>query len=135
MNYTLPAIEVIDRYTIAQIKFQKTNGENSEELSWYQKQIETFPMDLIKNDVEQLTQTHIQIWNLESELKSGKEHLLPLEELGRRAIQIRDWNSQRIQIKNAIADKLAVDNVREIKKDHLADSSNKTVFTGFFLMT
>jgi hypothetical protein len=57
---------------------------------------------------------------LEKELKSGRENELPLEEIGRRAIKIRDWNNKRVSIKNAMAEKLSCP-VREIKKDHLSE--------------
>jgi hypothetical protein len=63
---------------------------------------------------------HNTIWDLESELKTGREAELPLEEIGRRAIAIRDHNNERIRIKNAIAERLECP-VREIKQDHLSE--------------
>jgi len=42
-----------------------------------------------------------------------------LEEIGRRAIAIRDWNNKRLVLKNSAAELLKCD-VREIKKDHLS---------------
>ena len=46
---------------------------------------------------------------------------LPLEEIGRRAILIRDWNNKRVAIKNHIAEQLKTDQVRETKTDHLSE--------------
>jgi hypothetical protein len=73
---------------------------------------------------------HNQIWNLEWQLKSGVEHLLPLDEIGRRAIAIRDWNNRRITYKNSIAELFSL-KMREIKTDHLSDPEQlfKTVDT------
>ena len=61
-----------------------------------------------------------QIWNLEAELKTGRETELALEEIGRRAIAIRDHNNTRIALKNTMAEKLNCP-VREIKKEHLSE--------------
>ena len=57
--------------------------------------------------------------HLESELKSSMEAQLELAEIGRRAIEIRNFNNKRIQLKNAIAEKLGC-SVREIKAQHIS---------------
>lgn len=119
MNITFPAIELFDRYAIACVKWQRTKL-NNEELNFYQKQIETFNAEPIAPHIERLIEIHNFIWELESELKTGVEHNLPLEEIGRRAIKIRDYNNQRIAIKNSIAVALG-DSVLEIKRDHLSE--------------
>jgi hypothetical protein len=119
MNYKFPVIELFDRLAIAEIKWQRT-AANSEELTWYQNQTKDFDTDSIKEAYEQLKDIHNKIWNLEAELKSGQEDKLSLEEIGRRAIMIRDHNNQRIVIKNLIADLLGC-SVKEIKKDHLSE--------------
>ena len=54
-----------------------------------------------------------------SELKSGREAELDLAEIGRRAIEIRNWNRRRIEIKNSVANYFNSP-VREIKADHLS---------------
>ena len=53
-----------------------------------------------------------------------------MDEIGRRAIAIRDWNNKRITYKNSIAALFDLD-LREIKTDHLSDSEQlfKTVDT------
>jgi hypothetical protein len=116
MNVFFPIIELIDRYAIAVVKFQRTNGANQEELDYYKIQVSELPLALIDDEIRLLRDIHEKIWHLESELKSGKESCLPLEEIGRRAIIIRDWNNKRIAVKNSIADRLERDRVREIKK-------------------
>jgi hypothetical protein len=69
--------------------------------------------------INELYQIHSNIWALEAELKSGKESDLDLNEIGKRAIEIRNWNNRRVAIKNQIAELLNCP-VREIKKDHLS---------------
>jgi hypothetical protein len=51
--------------------------------------------------------------------------MLSLQEIGRRAIAIRDFNNKRIVYKNSIATILGHP-VREIKQDHLADGTVAT---------
>lgn len=113
-----PIIELFDRLAIADVKFQRTKA-NSEELSWYMNQAAAYDLDSITDLYNQLTQIHNTIWDLEAELKTGREAELPLDEIGRRAIKIRDWNNRRVAIKNAMAERLNC-SVREIKQDHLS---------------
>jgi hypothetical protein len=53
-----------------------------------------------------------------------------MDEIGRRAIAIRDWNNRRITYKNSIAELFEL-KMREIKTDHLSDPEQlfKTVDT------
>lgn len=113
-----PVIELIDRLAIADVKFQRT-GANQKELTWYMNQATQLDLHLIEDLYDNLITIHNQIWELEAQLKTGREAELPLEEIGRRAIAIRDHNNKRISIKNAIAARLGCD-VREIKQDHLS---------------
>ena len=114
-----PVIELVDRYSIACLKYDKTQA-NKEELDFYKQQLSDYNIIVITKEIEDLYTIHKQIWELESQLKSGKEDELPLEEIGRRAIAIRDLNNKRIKLKNQAAEKLDCI-VREIKQDHLSE--------------
>lgn len=120
MNPEFPVIELVDRFCIAQLKFTRTQS-NREELDFYKTQIENLSLLTIQSELNQLYQIHAGIWDLESELKNGVENQLPLEEIGRRAIEIRNLNNKRVQLKNVMAEKLKCP-VREIKHDHLSDN-------------
>jgi hypothetical protein len=78
-------------------------------------------MDLekIQSEIQQLQHIHAEIWQLEWLIKTGHEDQLSLEEIGRRAIAVRDWNKKRIAVKNRMAE-LLNDPVQEIKQDHLS---------------
>jgi hypothetical protein len=117
-----PVIELVDRFAIAKLKLHKTNGANREEFDFYDCQLNDsgYALGTIEQELDQLYRIHSKIWNLEAELKSGRESELSLEELGRRAIMIRNLNNQRIQLKNSMAEQLGC-SVREIKKDHLSE--------------
>ena len=115
-----PIIELVDRYTIAKLKFSKTSGANQEEVDFYKEQLRSHDLASVSQEIDMLYNIHSEIWSLESELKSGMEAQLELVEIGRRAIQIRDWNNKRIKLKNTIAEKLGCA-VREVKSEHLSE--------------
>ena len=115
-----PIIELIDRLAIAEVKFQRSNGANYNELEWYRQQSAAYNLASVQEQFVKLKDIHNTIWDLEGLLKSGKENELSLEEIGRRAIMIRNYNNKRIAIKNFIAEHLNCV-VREIKKDHLSE--------------
>lgn len=68
--------------------------------------------------VDKLSITNLKIARLEADIRDGKEGVLGLEEVGRRALAIRDLNGTRhacIAALNAILDPTAP---RDIKVDH-----------------
>jgi hypothetical protein len=122
----LPVLELIDRLCIARVKHTRTNGANQVELDWYEDKFQQLPQSAELNaDIQAMTDIHHAIWDLEWQLKSGVEQMLSLQEIGRRAIAIRDHNKKRIAYKNSIATILGHP-VRETKHDHLADGTVDT---------
>jgi hypothetical protein len=119
MTPVFPIIELVDRLAIAEVKFKRTKA-NEEELLWYMNQAMRIDLTEIVEEYEDLKRIHDEIWELEAELKTGREAELALEEIGRRAIAIRDHNNKRVKLKNAMAKKLGC-LVKEIKKDHLSE--------------
>lgn len=118
MNIQFPIIELLDRLAIARVKHDRIG--NQVELDFYQQQTQHLDLAAVEQDLVRLENIHNEIWELEKELKSGRENELPLEEIGRRAIKIRDWNNKRVALKNAMAEQLQC-SVREIKRDHLSE--------------
>lgn len=59
--------------------------------------------------------TNCNIWNLESDIRKGKENELGLEEVGRRALAIRDFNKERISFKNSVSQN------KEQKINHISE--------------
>ena len=62
-----------------------------------------------------LLSTNNKMWDLESDIRQGKEKKLGLEEVGKRALAIRNLNKQRIALKNSISQ------YKEIKSDHASE--------------
>jgi hypothetical protein len=119
----LPVLELIDRLCIARVKHARTQGANQVELDWYEDKYRQLSQSAELDQVIQaMTDIHHAIWDLEWQLKSGVEQMLSLQEIGRRAIAIRDFNNQRIAYKNSVASILN-HAVKEIKQDHLADGT------------
>lgn len=122
----LPVLELIDRLCIARVKHARTNGANQVELNWYEEKLRQLPQSAeLDEAIQAMTDIHHAIWDLEWQLKSGVEQMLSLQEIGRRAIAIRDFNNKRIAYKNSVA-RILNHPVKEIKQDHLADGSVDT---------
>ena len=115
-----PVIEIVDRYTIAVVKHEKTNGANQEELDFYLKQMQEAKIDPLNSKVLALIEHHDYVWSLEDDFKKAKIDALPLDQIGARALHIRDIGYKRVDLKNALAE-LVDDPVREIKADHVSD--------------
>lgn len=120
-DFNFPVIELVDRYTIARVKYEKTSGANAAELEFYRKQIEKLDLALIGNELIALENIHRQIWALEDDFKQCRLDGVDLAEIGKRALEIRDINNRRVQYKNSMAAK-CMDAVREIKQDHTSEN-------------
>ena len=120
IEFSFPVIELVDRYTIARVKYDKTSGANAAELDFYSAQIAKLDVELIQAELFVLEDIHRRIWALEDDFKKCRIDGADLSEIGQRALDIRDLNNYRVQYKNSIADKLN-DLVREIKQDHTSE--------------
>ena len=115
-----PVIEIVDRYAIAVVKHTKTQGANQEELDFYLKQMKKANINPQHNLVLELIKHHEYVWSLEDDFKKCRIDSLPLDEIGRRALHIRDVGLKRVELKNTLA-MLAGDPVREVKQDHISE--------------
>lgn len=107
-------MELVDRYVIAQVKYDRTGGENQAELDFYEQQMNSIDKTIIWDELQAFKILHNKIWNLEDDFKKCRIDGTDLAEVGRRALEIRDYNQFRVKLKNAVAEKLN-DTVREIK--------------------
>ncbi len=127
MNY--PLSELIDRYSILLLKCERLPKDQStlDELQRFKNAITQFydgiydgmNDDWVNGTITQSKDVNGKIWELESDIRKGKEGELGLEEVGRRALAIRDLNKQRIAIKNEVAEKMGEH--KEIKGDHASE--------------
>jgi hypothetical protein len=115
-----PISEILDRYSIAILKKQRLNVDNEieiQDLSEVIDQYKKINSEVIENYVTKLVEINGYIWDLESDIRKGKEGELGLEEVGRRAIKIRELNKIRVGYKNIIVD-IFNEGYKDIKMNH-----------------
>lgn len=126
----MPMSEIADRYSICLLKHKRTSENMTNEINLYKKEIDSFgsygknksnvEVNRLKLYIKQLYFYNGQIWDLEADIRRGREKELGLEEVGRRAIKIRGINKQRIAIKNKIVE-LTGEGFTDIKINHGSD--------------
>jgi hypothetical protein len=103
----MPISEIADRYSICLLKSERIHdtdiSEVNRELNILKNELNKF--NNINDYINSLYNINGQIWDLESDIRRGKEKEIGLEEVGRRAIAIRELNKKRIFIKNEIVKK------------------------------
>jgi len=109
----MPLSEIIDRYTITLLKSERTNEDVSDELNAYSKELPD--LDSAQTYIDRMYEINGQIWETEGDIRSGVE--MPLEEVGRLALVVRDLNQIRNGIKGEIVDEFA-EGFKEIKVNY-----------------
>lgn len=110
--------DLADRYSILKLKTERTDANCKEELNAILQEIKDNSQ--LTSFIDRLYEVNGQIWDLESDIRKGKEGILGLEEVGRRAIAIRNFNNKRVSIKNEI-NTLFKTGYTEIKVDHASE--------------
>lgn len=95
--------DVMDKMTILTRKIFFGEEDAISEHRYLEKGLKHYGVDgkFITN-VIRLAQMNFEIWNLENEIRKHGTDKFTLEEIGRRAIKIRDFNRKRIKYKNEI---------------------------------
>jgi len=73
--------------------------------------------EAIADLIDRLCIANIKISILEADIRQGKENELGLEEVGRRALQIRNINRERVALKNNLKE-IFQDGFQDIKVKH-----------------
>ena len=115
-NMKMPLSEILDRYTITKLKSERTNEDVSEELKTYKAEIEkpiySEKFNQVISFIERLYEINGQLWDTEKDIRNGVD--MPLEEVGRLALKVRDLNCKRNEIKGEVVDIFA-EGFKEIK--------------------
>ena len=109
----MPLSEIIARYTITLLKSERTNEDVSEELTAYKKEIPD--SDSVNTFIDRMYEINGKIWDTEGDIRRGVD--MPLEEVGRLALIVRDLNQIRNGIKGEIVDEFA-EGFKEIKVNY-----------------
>jgi hypothetical protein len=111
----MPISEIADRYSIAVLKKERAAADNDVEIQTLKAELTSYQGT--EEFVEKLKEINGKIWDLESDIRKGKEQELGLEEVGRRAIQIREFNKIRVQYKNEMVN-IYGEGFEDIKMNH-----------------
>lgn len=97
--------DVIDRLSILTRKIYFGEEDSISEHRYLEKCLAYYGVEgKIVTSALRLAQMNFEIWNLENEIRRGGEDKLGMEEVGRRAIKIRDLNRKRVEYKNQITE-------------------------------
>ncbi len=117
-----PIPEVADRYTIAVLKIERLDHTEID-LDDMQKQIDYYKQGLdlankaLSKLVNDLYEINGKMWDAEHSIRKGQDENLGLEEIGKRAILIRDLNRIRMKVKNDIIE-LTGDGFKDCKMNY-----------------
>ena len=116
--------DIIDRLCIAQLKAERIGtSETKKEFREFFEGL--FTHMLIHPQIEwwkiltELYGYHKAIWDLESDIRRAKLDNDEME-VGRRAIAIREYNKQRVRIKNEL-NRIVGEGFQDIKKEHASE--------------
>lgn len=120
----VPPSEIIDRMTIVKLKIERIGEPHlKKEYEAYKKALKEFEkrgIKIKKEWIKKLYEINKKIWDLEADIRKGKEGILGLEEVGRRALMIRDLNKKRVAIKNKISEETGI-GFKDIKINHASE--------------
>jgi len=117
-----PVPEVADRYTIALLKIERLDAseidvpEMQRQIDYYKEGLDLDNPDLA-DLVDKLYHVNGLMWDAEHAIRKGQDEGLGLEEIGKRAIRIRDLNRDRMKVKNDIID-LTGDGFKDAKMNY-----------------
>ena len=117
----MPLAEVLDRLSILKLKIERINEPHlKKEQEAFNIAIDDFKNKGIKINnswLQSLYEVNAKIWDLEADIRKGKEGELGLEEVGRRAILIRNLNRERVAVKNRIIEETGI-GFKDVKVNH-----------------
>ncbi|MEK6834688.1 MAG: hypothetical protein AABX61_00300 [Nanoarchaeota archaeon] len=117
----MPLAEVLDRLSILKLKIERINEPHlKKEQEAFNIAIDEFKNKGIKINnswLQSLYEVNAKIWDLEADIRKGKEGELGLEEVGRRAILIRNLNRERVAVKNRIIEETGI-GFKDVKVNH-----------------
>lgn len=124
-----PLDELIDKRSIIQLKIERIPDRKTElsgeyedytgAILEYEKENIASPMEVVEWH-EKLYKVNGQIWDLEADIRAGKEGELGLEEVGKRALAIRNLNSERILVKRNIVIRTGI-GYKDVKDNHASE--------------
>ena len=119
----MPIAEVCDRLTIAELKLERLTADQIDkdllvrQIAYYMQGIDQADSELLIL-ISKLKEINGWMWDAEHTIRKGLDESLGLEEIGRRALVIRDLNRKRIQVKNDITIRCNQPEFQDCKMNH-----------------
>lgn len=118
--------EIVDRYSICKLKSERLQLDLSQEINELTSEMNLY--NGLDEYINELYKVNGNIWDLESDIRKGNEAILGLEEIGRRALKIRDFNNVRVSLKNEI-NSLLGEGFIEYKMNHGSEKEKSLIVT------
>jgi hypothetical protein len=127
----MPICELCDRLTIAKLKLQRLPAAELEK-TLLQKQIAYYETGIDYTDpqlcklIEDLLDINGQMWDAEHDIRKGLDKMLGMDEIGKRAVKIRNLNRIRVSIKNKITLLAGQPEFSDCKMNHVSQLFNNS---------
>ncbi len=126
-----PLDELLDKRSIIQLKVERipdldTKHRLSREIMDYSQEIGVYIGQQICSEEQTLKwhndlyEINGKIWDLESDIRKGQLENLSLEDVGKRAISIRELNGKRVGIKSDIVRAIGIGYL-DVKVNHASE--------------
>lgn len=113
--------DLIDKLSILTRKIYFNDEDSISEHRYLEKGLHAYGVDgKLITATMRIMQINAEIWNLENEIRNGGESKFSKEEIGTRAIKIRDLNRKRIKYKNQLTE-LHRNGFKESKTNHRSE--------------
>jgi len=130
-----PLDELMDKRSILLLKIERIDDQEVRERLWKEFSDYTVAIwgyinegvctiDQVEEWHKELYETNGKMWDLEADIRGGKEGTMSLEEVGKRAIEIRNFNGVRVAIKSKIVETIGM-GYKDIKINHASTQSYK----------
>ena len=124
----MPISEIIDRYTITKLKTERTDEDVSDELNSYRTEIDKYKID-VEEYINRMYEINGTLWNYETRMRKLMDSRngtgpivdandLPLVEIGKLALLVRDLNGTRNGLKSEIVEKFS-EGFKDIKINYV----------------
>ena len=124
----MPISEIIDRYTITKLKTERTDEDVSDELNSYRTEIDKYKID-VEQYIDRMYDINGTLWNYETQMRKLMDSRngtgpivdandLPLVEIGKLALLVRDINGTRNGVKSEIVEKFS-EGFKDIKINYV----------------
>ena len=125
----MPISEIIDRYTISKLKSERTNEDVSHEVNSYSEEIGQYNTEEVTPYVDKMYEINGTLWDYETRMRKLMDSRngtgpvvdandLPLAEIGKLALLVRDLNGTRNGVKSEIVEKFS-EGFKDIKINYV----------------